>query len=106
MKPSTLLNVAVVTLSLAASALIGASTPTRTATPAQLRNSNVIVILRDQMPEIAGVRGMRDARTAALSTAQDPIVAHLQSSGATRIHRFELINAVAARPLPARRSGI
>ena len=95
MKPSTLLNVALVTVSLAASALIGASTPARTA-PAQLRNSNVIVILRDQKPELPGVRGMRSMRAAALSAAQDPVVAHLQNSGATRIHRFELINAVSA----------
>ena len=86
MKPSTLLNVAIVTVSLAASALIGASTPARTA-PAQLRSSNVIVILRDQKAELPGLRGMRGIRTAALKTAQDPIVAHLQTSGATRIHR-------------------
>src|SRR6516162_3856402 len=95
MKPSAFLNITVVTLSLVASALIGASTPSRT-TPAQLRSSNVIVILRDQKPELPGLRGMRTARTAALSTAQDPIVTHLQTSGATRIHRFELINAVSA----------
>jgi hypothetical protein len=95
MKPSTLLNVAVVTLSLAASALIGASTPTRT-TPAQLRSSNVIVILRDQKLEFSGVRGERGMRAAALSTAQDPVVAHLQSAGSTRIHRYQLINAVSA----------
>jgi hypothetical protein len=61
-----------------------------------LGSCNVIVILRDQKPEIPGVRGMRGVRAAALSSAQDPIVAHLQTSGATRIHRFELINAVAA----------
>jgi len=96
MKPSNLLCVAVVALSLAASALIGASTPTRTA-PAQLRSSNVIVILRDQKPELPGLRGMRGMRAAALSAAQDPVVAHLQSAGATRVHRFQLINAVSAR---------
>jgi hypothetical protein len=95
MKPSTLLNVTAVALSLAASALIGASTPTRTA-PAQLRSSNVIVVLRDQKPELPGLRGMRGARAAALSTAQDPVVAHMQAAGSTRIHRFELINAVSA----------
>jgi hypothetical protein len=95
MKPSTLLNVAVVTLSLAASALIGASTPTRTA-PAQLRSSNVIVILRDQKAELPGLRGMRGMRAAALSTAQDPVVAHMQTAGSTRIHRYQLINAVSA----------
>lgn len=95
MKPATSLSVAVVTLSLAGSALIGASTPTGTA-PAKLRSSNVIVILRDQKPEIPGPRGTRGVRAAALSSAQDPIVSHLQTSGATRIHRFELINAVSA----------
>src|SRR6516164_6204376 len=100
MKPSAFLNITVVTLSLVASALIGASTPSRT-TPAQLRSTNVIVILRDQKPELPGVRGMRAARTAALSAGQEPIVAHLQTSGATRIHRFELINAVAAHLSPA-----
>jgi hypothetical protein len=87
MKPSNVLNVAVVTLCLAASALLGASTPTDTA-PAQLRASNVIVILRDQKSELPGLRGMRGVRAAALSAAQDPVVAHLQASGATRIHRF------------------
>jgi len=99
MKPSAFLNITVVTLSLVASALIGASTPSRT-TPAQLRSSNVIVILRDQKPELPGLRGMRTARAAALSAAEDPIVTHLQTSGATRIHRFELINAVAAHVSP------
>src|SRR5215469_13069676 len=100
MKSSYWLNVAVATLCFAASALLGASTPTKTA-PAQLRASNVIVILRDQKPELPALRGMRGTRTAALSAAQDPFVAHLQTSGATRIHRFELINAVSAHVSPA-----
>src|SRR5215469_15145617 len=95
MKSSYWLNVAVATLCFAASALLGASTPTKTA-PAQLRASNVIVILRDQKPELPALRGMRGTRAAALGAAQDPVVAHLQASGATRIHRFELINAVSA----------
>jgi hypothetical protein len=66
-----------------------------------LRSSNVIVILRDQKPEIPGLRGTRSMRVAALSAAQDPVVAHMQGAGATRIHRFELINAVSGSVSPA-----
>jgi len=57
---------------------------------------DVIVILRDQRPDLPAVRGARVARATALAVAQVPIVSHLQASGATRIRGFALINAVAA----------
>jgi len=59
-------------------------------------NRDVIVILRDQRPDLPAVRGARQARATALAIAQVPIVTHLQASGATRIRGFVLINAVAA----------
>jgi subtilase family protein len=83
---------AVVTVILSASALSTAAT----GTPAPAITRNVIVILRDQMPTLPAVRGQREARAAALASAQTPIVSHLQSSGATRIRGFALINAVTA----------
>ena len=84
---------AVVTVVLSSSALSTATKATATA-PALKRN--VIVILRDQMPALPGGRGQHAARAAALTSAQVPIVSHLQASGATHIRGFVLINAVAA----------
>jgi len=65
------------------------------------RNRDVIVILRDQRPDLPAVRGTRAARAAALASAQAPIVSHMQASGAARIHGYALINAVSAHVSPA-----
>jgi len=81
-------------LLLAGSAISGQSSPARPA--AGLPARNVIVILRDQRPDLPAVRGARAARAAALASSQTPIVAHLRAAGAAKIHGFSLINAVAA----------
>ena len=96
MKVSTNSGMALVIAAL----LLSASTFTGSATPAQgtasLAQRDVIVVLRDQRADLPPARGARAVRAAALAAAQTPIVSHLQSSGATRIHGFALINAVAA----------
>jgi len=96
MKVSTHLKAAssaTVALLLGGSALSGLSAPAKpTAAPAH----NVIVILRDQRPDLPAVRGARAARAAALAAAQSPVVAHLRASGAAKIRGFSMINAVAA----------
>jgi Subtilase family len=76
--------------------LPGSATPAPGARSVAAADRNVIVILRDQRPDLPPVRGARAARTAALAAAQSPIVAHLQASGASRIRGFSMINAVAA----------
>ncbi len=86
---------------LSAGAISGAARPTQVARPASLPNRDVIVILRDQRPDLPAVREARAARAAALASAQSPIVSHLQASGASRVRGFALINAVAARVSPA-----
>jgi subtilase family protein len=96
MKVSTTLRMAsaIVVLGLSGSALPGSAPPTSEA--AGLLERDVIVVMRDQMPGLPGVRGQREARTAALAGSQAPIVSHLKASGASRIHGFSLINAVSA----------
>ncbi|HYC09877.1 MAG TPA: S8 family serine peptidase [Steroidobacteraceae bacterium] len=97
MKLSTHLKVAssaVVALLLGGSALSGLSAPARPSAAPPTRN--VIVILRDQRADLPAVRGTRSARAAALSSAQTPILSHLQASGAARIRSFSMINAIAA----------
>jgi len=81
---------------LSSSALPGVLTPAETR---QLTGDarDVIVILKDQLPNVPSVRGARSSRAAALGLAQSPILAELQKSGAAKIHSFGLINAVSAR---------
>jgi len=86
--------VAVCLMLLSSTMLLGTATPAQETASVALRD--VIVILRDQMPNLPAIRGARAARAAALAAAQVPIVSHLQASGATHIHGFSLINAVAA----------
>jgi len=97
---SVRLALGVLVLALGGSSLTGSATAAR-ATPAAAPQRDVIVILRDQMPNLPPVRGARAARAAALASAQAPIVSHLQAAGSTRIRGFAMINAVAARVSPA-----
>jgi hypothetical protein len=55
-------------------------------------NTNVIVILRDQVVGVPPARGNMLARAAALSSAQTPIVTELRQARASRIRTFGLIN--------------
>jgi len=91
---SVRLSIGVLVLVLSGSALPGATHAAGKAAAARTRN--VIVILRDQRPDLPAMRGARGARAAALASAQVPIVSHMQSAGASRIHGFSMINAVAA----------
>jgi hypothetical protein len=92
---SVRLTMGALVLVLSGSALPGAATHAA-GKPAADRSHNVIVILRDQRPDLPAVRGAHGARAAALASAQGPIVSHMKSAGASRIHGFSLINAVAA----------
>ena len=55
-------------LLLSGSALPGALTP------AAEQNSDVIVIMRDQLPNMPALRGAREARASAIAAAQHPIL--------------------------------
>jgi hypothetical protein len=97
---SVRLACAIVVLVLSGSTLPRTATPAA-AKPAALVSREVIVILRDQIPDLPAVRGARAARTAAIAAAQAPILSHLQASKAARIRSFAMINAVAATVSPA-----
>ena len=99
MKHSNFLRfaVAVITAFLSGSALPEALTPAQVQQFAQNADHDVIVILRDQLPNLPARRGARPARAAAITSAQVPIVSELRQVQAPRIQAFGLINAVAAR---------
>lgn len=59
-------------------------------------DSDVIIIMRDQLPGLPPMRGALDARASALASAQTPILSELQQSHASRVRTFGLINAIAA----------
>jgi hypothetical protein len=63
--------------------------------------SDVIVILRDQLPSLPATHGSRAARAAALTAAQSAIVAQLATGGALNVRGSGLINAIAARVSPS-----
>ena len=98
--------VSVLILVLSGSTLPGTATPAQAARSVAGANRNVIVILRDQRPDLPPMRGARAARAAALAAAQGPIVSHLQAANASRIHGFALINAVAATVSPAEEAAL
>ena len=58
--------------------------------------TDVIIILRGQLPAVPATHELRAARIAALATARAPIMAQLQSARAGKIRPFNMINAVAA----------
>jgi hypothetical protein len=59
-------------------------------------DTDVIVILRDQLPAVPATRDLRAARIAALATSRAPIIAELQRAQAAKVRPFDMINAVAA----------
>jgi hypothetical protein len=81
-----------VALLFSASALPGALTSTQIQSAQDI---DVIVIMRDQLPNMPAIRGAREARASALATAQSPILSELQRAGARKTRSFGLINAVA-----------
>jgi len=82
---------------------VSASTQSAQLTPAQLLqaaqavDTDVIIILRDQLPNAPPVRGAMGARRSALAAAQAPVLSELQQAQATRTRSFALINALATR---------
>jgi hypothetical protein len=82
---------------LASSAVPGTLSKSTLASLAKGSQTDVIVIMRDQLPGMAPVRGMREARTAALDASRAPVIAELRQAGAGNVRTFKMINAVAAR---------
>ncbi len=82
----------VIALSVAGSAIPN----TVTQVPAQsAADSNVIVILRDQMASVPPVRRAMEARSSALAASQSSLVAHLQQMRNRKVTSFSTINAFA-----------
>jgi hypothetical protein len=85
----------VLALGISSSDASSALTPAQLEQLAQGASRHVIVIMRDQLPTIAPTRGALGARSAALSASHRAVVAELQRAGATNIHEFGTINAIA-----------
>ncbi len=91
-----------VVLSLAVCTCVGQSqsTPNIDASKNQ-GDRNVIVILRDQMPTMQPLRGIRHARASALAAAQTSLIGTLQTKRARNVRAFRTINAFATSVTPA-----
>jgi hypothetical protein len=63
----------------------------------QAADTDVIVILRDQVTTVPPARGNMLARASAVGSAQTPILTQLRQAHAGKIRTFGLINAVATR---------
>ena len=74
----------------------GALTPAQVQQFSQDARTKVIVILRDQQPNLPPTSGVQQIRAQALAAAQAPIVAELRQVQAPNVRPFRLINAVAA----------
>jgi hypothetical protein len=66
------------------------------ASPGLEAGTDVIIVLRDQVPSIPATRELRSARMAALATSRAPIIAELQRAQSSKVRAFNMINAVAA----------
>lgn len=97
MKVSTAFKLAFFTLTL----LLSGSTLSVGLTPAEWEpfahgaDTDVIVIMHDQISSVPPARGGMSARASALASAQVPVLSELQRVGATKIRSFSLINAIA-----------
>ncbi len=96
MKRSTFLKLGISVIAAASGAAAAALTPDQIRQFSQNADRDVIVILRDQVPNLPAKRGVREARRAAVASAQAPIVSELRQVQAPKIRTFGLINAVAA----------
>lgn len=99
MKVSTPYRVALTTLLLllSGSALSGALSSAQLQQFAEGADTDVIVILRDQLAGAPPARGNMLARAGAVAGAQTPVLTELRQAHATRIRSFGLINALATR---------
>src|SRR5277367_3074156 len=94
MKGSTSLRfcLSAVVMCVTGGALTQATTP---ASMAQMTQRNVIVILRDQMPNLPPLRRAMGARAAALASAQASVMSALPHTAARPVRGFATINAFA-----------
>ncbi|MEA3149953.1 MAG: hypothetical protein QOD56_892 [Gammaproteobacteria bacterium] len=83
---------AVIALSVAGSAIPNPVTPVEAQ---QAADSNVIVILRDQLTFAPPARRSMEARSSALAAAQSPVVSQLQQTRSRKVTSFATINAFA-----------
>ena len=83
---------AVIALSLAGSAVPNTISQVQAPSAA---DSNVIVILRDQVEAVPPARRAMDARSSALAASQSSVLAHLQQMRARKVTSFTTINAFA-----------
>jgi hypothetical protein len=98
MKYSGWLSMCVV---VAALSVAGSALPKSLEKVAQSTQRDVIVILRDQLPNVPPVRRAMAARVAAIAEAQLPVLTQLQQSQPHKIHTFGMINAFATSLTPA-----
>jgi hypothetical protein len=101
------LMVAVIAL-LAARGTLPSSVGTAQQTPlnAAAQQANVIVILRDQRPNVPPARRAMGARMSALASSQSPLIAQLQRTRARSVHQFGTINAFATAVSPLEASAL
>src|ERR1700732_3211381 len=78
------------------STLTEALTPTQIQQIAQEAQRNVIVIMRDQMPNLAPARRAMGARASALAASQSAVLSNLPIVGTRKVRSFSTINAFAA----------
>ena len=82
--------------------LLTCSTLTEALTPAQIQQiaqeaqRNVIVIMRDQMPNLPPARRAMGARASALAASQSSVLSQLPNVGTRKVRSFGTINAFAA----------
>jgi hypothetical protein len=73
---------------------------------AAAQQANVIVILRDQLPNVPPARRSMGARTSALASSQSPLIAQLQRTRARSVRQFGTINAFATAVSPLEASAL
>jgi Subtilase family len=97
MNCSTCLGCALLAAALSASGGVSAAklTATQTEQIAQDTDSDVIVIMRDQLPGVPPTRDAMAARAAAIAASHGSIVAELKRVGAKKVREFSTINAIA-----------
>ena len=97
MKRSTSLKLCacVLTMAFTATALSESGTPADSQQLAQGAQSDVIVILRDQLASAPPVRSAMGERAAAVASSQRSVVGELQQGRSRQVHSFSTINAFA-----------
>jgi Subtilase family len=87
-------------IALAAGSAVPAPVPS-TAQVEQAGQSDMIVIMRDQMSDLSVARGATSARSTALALSQNSVVSHLQRVRARPVKSFASINAFVTSMTPA-----